>query len=91
MNRQELINAIADKLCISKRLTTEVLEGLITVITEELKKGDSVTITGFGTFRVSHRTARGGVSPRDPNQRIEIPALKVPDFRAGKTFKDSIR
>ncbi|MCF7836644.1 HU family DNA-binding protein [Candidatus Gracilibacteria bacterium] len=91
MNRQELIDALAAKLGLSKRLVTEVLEGLISTITEELKKGNNVTVTGFGTFRVSNRAARSGVSPRNPKQRIEIPALKVPAFRAGKTLKDSIR
>jgi len=91
MNRQELIDALAAKLGLSKRLVAEVLEGLITTITSELKQGKNVTVTGFGTFRVSHRAARSGVSPRNPNQRIEIPALKVPAFRAGKTLKDAIR
>ncbi|MFH0833917.1 MAG: HU family DNA-binding protein [Patescibacteria group bacterium] len=91
MNRQELIDALAEKLGLSKRLVTEVLEGLIATITTELKQGKNVTVTGFGTFRVSKRAARSGVSPRNPNQRIEIPALKVPAFRAGKTLKDAIR
>ena len=91
MNRQELIDALAAKLGLSKRLITEVLEGLIATITEELKKGNNVTVTGFGTFRVSQRAARSGVSPRNPQQRIEIPALRVPAFRAGKTLKDAIR
>ncbi|MFA6457774.1 MAG: HU family DNA-binding protein [Patescibacteria group bacterium] len=91
MNRQELIDALAERLGLSKRLVAEVLEGLVATITVELKKGNNVTVTGFGTFRVSKRAARSGVSPRDPTQRIEIPALKVPAFRAGKTLKDSIR
>lgn len=91
MNRQELIDTLAAKLGLSKRLITEMLEGFIETITDELKKGNNVTVTGFGTFRVSHRAARKGVSPRNPKQRIEIPALKVPAFRAGKTLKDSIR
>ena len=91
MNRQELIDALAAKLGLSKRLVTEMLEGLIGTITDELRKGNNVTVTGFGTFRVSNRAARSGVSPRNPNQRIEIPALKVPAFRAGKTLKDAIR
>jgi DNA-binding protein HU-beta len=91
MNRQELINALATKLGTSRRNVAEMLEGLIEIITKELKKGNDITVTGFGTFRISHRAARGGVSPLDPNQRIQIPALKVPAFRAGKTLKDAIR
>lgn len=91
MNRQELIEALAAKLGLSKRLVSEFVEGFITVVTEELKRGSNVTVTGFGTFRVSKRAARSGVSPRNPQQRIQIPALKVPAFRAGKTLKDAIR
>jgi len=91
MNRQELINTLAKKLDFSKRLTSEVLSGLVAVISEELKKGNDVTVTGFGTFRVSKRAARDGVSPRDPKQKIRIPALNVPAFRAGKTLKEAIR
>ena len=91
MNRQELIEAIAAKLGISKRLASDFVEGFIAVVTGELRKGNNVTVTGFGTFRVSQRAARSGVSPRNPQQRIQIPALKVPAFRAGKTLKDAIR
>lgn len=91
MNRQELIEALAAKLGLSKRMVTEMLEGFIAVITEELKKGHNVTVTGFGTFRISRRAARNGVAPRDSTQRIKIPALKLPAFRAGKTLKDAIR
>lgn len=91
MNRQELIEAVAAKLGITQKAAGDFLEGTIAVITQELKSGNQVTVTGFGTFRVSERKARSGVLPRDPNTRIQIPALKVPAFTAGKTFKDSIR
>lgn len=91
MNRQELIEAVAEKLNLSKRLVTEVLESMIAEITSQLKAGETVTVTGFGTFRVSQRKARSGVLPQDAKKRISIPALQVPAFRAGKTFKDSIR
>ena len=56
-----------------------------------LNQCDSVTITGFGTFRVSERAARSGVNPRNPEQKIQIPAMKLPAFKAGKSFKDAVR
>ena len=91
MSKQDLINAIAASAGITKRAAGEALETLVGTITGELKKGRSVTITGFGTFRVSKRNARMGVNPRNPSQKISIPAMKVPAFEAGKTLKDAIR
>jgi nucleoid DNA-binding protein len=91
MSKQDIINAIADAAGITKRAAGSSLEALVTLITSELKKGKSVTITGFGTFKVSHRAARQGVNPRNPTQRISIPAMKVPSFKAGKTLKDAVR
>ncbi len=91
MSKQDLIDLIAKRAGITKRAAGEALETLIGTITMELKKGKPVTLTGFGTFRVSHRAARMGVNPRDPNQRISIPAMKVPAFKAGKTLKDAVR
>ncbi len=91
MSKQELIAAIADAAGITKRAASDALEALIGTITKELKKGHNVTITGFGTYRVSKRQARMGVNPRNPTQKISIPAMKVPSFKAGKTLKDAVR
>ena len=91
MTKQDLINAIADAAGITKTAARDSLESLVSVVTKSLKKGDSVTITGFGTFKVSKRAARTGVNPRNPGQKISIPAMKVPSFKAGKTLKDAIR
>jgi DNA-binding protein HU-beta len=91
MSKQDIINTIADAAGITKRSAAAALDALTTLITNELKKDRNVTITGFGTFRVSHRAARTGVNPRNPGQRISIPAMKVPSFKAGKTLKDAIR
>ena len=91
MSKQDLINAIASAAGITKKAAADALETLTSTITSELKKGKTVTITGFGTFRVSHRAARMGVNPRNPSQRISIPAMRVPAFKAGKTLKDAIR
>ncbi len=91
MSKQDLIAAIADASGITKRAASDALEALIGSITKELKKGNNVTVTGFGTFRVSKRAARTGVNPRNPTQKISIPAMKVPSFKAGKTLKDAVR
>ena len=91
MSKQDLINAIANAAGITKRAAGDALECLISTITGELKRGRSVTVTGFGTFRISNRAARMGVNPRDPSQKISIPAMKVPAFKAGKSLKDAVR
>ncbi len=91
MTKQELISAVASAAGVSKRTASESLDALVGAITTELKKGHNVTITGFGTFRVSRRAARSGVNPRNPTQRIQIPAMNVPAFKAGKSLKDAIR
>ncbi len=91
MSKQDLINAIADGAGITKRAAGDALEAFIAYITKNLQGGTNVTVTGFGTFKVSHRAARQGVNPRNPTQRISIPAMKVPTFKAGKTLKDAVR
>jgi DNA-binding protein HU-beta len=91
MSKQDLINTLANAAGITKRAAATCLETLTGTITKELKKGGSITITGFGTFRVSKRAARTGVNPRNPSQKISIPAMKVPSFKAGKTLKDAVR
>lgn len=91
MSKQDLIAAIADAAGITKRAASDALEAFIGTITKELKKGQNVTVTGFGTFRISKRQARTGVNPRNPSQKISIPAMKVPSFKAGKTLKDAVR
>lgn len=76
---------------ITKKAAMEVIESLLDNITKSLKKGTSVTLTGFGTFRISKRAARRGVNPRNPTESIKIPAMKLPAFKAGKTLKDAVR
>ncbi len=91
MTKQELVAAVAAGAGISKRVAGDALEAILAAITKELKKGNNVTITGFGTFRISHRAARTGVNPRNPTQKIKIPAMNVPAFKAGKSLKDAVR
>jgi len=91
MTKQELIEEIASKAAISKRAATLAIDTLVDSIGKSLKKGTKVTITGFGTFSVSKRSARSGVNPRNPQQRIQIPAMRTPHFKAGKGLKDLVR
>ena len=89
MNKQELIDAVAKSADISKAAAGRALDGAITAIKGSLKKGQGVTLVGFGTFYVGKRAARSGRNPRT-GASIKIRAAKVPKFRAGKALKDSV-
>ena len=91
MTKQDLIAAAAAASGVTKKDSQAVLDAVLDSITSALAKGDSVTITGFGTFRVSERAARNGVNPRNPQEKISIPAMKLPAFKAGKSLKDAVR
>lgn len=91
MTKQDLVNSAATTAGVTKKCASEVLDAVLSYITKSLKKGENVTITGFGTFRVSKRQARTGVNPRNPGQKIKIPAMKLPAFKAGKSLKDAVR
>ena len=87
----DMVNAIAAAAGITKKAAAASLEAVVEIVTSELKKGENVTITGFGTFKVSKRAARTGVNPRNPSEKINIPAMKIPTFKAGKALKDAVR
>jgi DNA-binding protein HU-beta len=91
MTKQDLVNTAAGKAGVTKKAAGEVLDAVLQAITNSLKGGKNVTITGFGTFRISKRAARTGVNPRNPSQKIQIPAMKLPAFKAGKSLKDAVR
>ena len=89
LNKTELIEHIARQADISKAAAGRALEAILGGIRASLKKGNSVTLVGFGTFIVGKRAARTGRNPRT-NQPIKIKAAKVPKFRAGKALKDAV-
>ncbi len=89
VNKSELIDAIVTSEDIPKATATKALNGAIQAITNELKKKESVTLVGFGTFYVGERKARTGRNPKT-GEAIEIPASLSPKFRAGKTLKDAV-
>ena len=89
MNKAELINAVAEKAGLSKKDTETALAAVIDVITEALSKDEKVQLVGFGSFEVKSRAARIGRNPRTKEQ-IDIPASKIPVFKAGKALKDTV-
>lgn len=91
MNKSELILTLAEKLSVEKSLAEKMLNILVETIIEELKKGNEVTITGFGSFLAKRREARMGVNPQHPTEKIQINAVTVPKFKAGKTLKDALK
>ena len=89
MNKTELIAAVAAKTGLTKKDAEKVVNATIDSITESLANGDKVNVSGFGIFEVKTRAARTGRNPRT-NETIEIPAAKLPAFKASKTLKDAI-
>ncbi|MBI4435005.1 HU family DNA-binding protein [Candidatus Uhrbacteria bacterium] len=91
MNKAELVDQLAAKLVLSKKQAEDAVNFVFDTITSVLKSSGEVTITGFGTFESRERKGRMGVNPRNPTQKIQIPSVRVPKFRAGKTLKDALR
>jgi len=91
MNKAELIEVIAEKVGGSKKDAETMLTTFIETVTSTLKKGGEVALTGFGTFSAKRRAARTGVNPQNPSQKIQIPAVTVPKFKAGKGLKDALK
>lgn len=89
MNKSDLIDAIAKSADISKASAGRALDAAVESIKKALKKGDTVSLVGFGTFKVGKRAARTGRNPRT-GETIKIKAAKVPKFTAGKGLKDAV-
>ena len=89
MNKTELIAAVAEKAGLTKKDAERVINATIESITDSLVKGDKVNVSGFGIFEVKAREARTGRNPRT-KETIQIPATKLPAFKASKTLKDAI-
>lgn len=89
MNKSELIDAIAASADISKSSAGRALDAMVDTVTESLRKGEQVSLVGFGTFSVRDRAARTGRNPQT-GQTIHIAASRVPGFKAGKGLKDAV-
>lgn len=91
MNKAELINRIAEKVGVSKKQAEDMLEAFESITIETLQQGGEVTLTGFGTFMAKERSARAGVNPQKPSERIQVPAVTIPKFKSGKALKDALK
>ncbi len=90
MNKTEFVEAVAKEAKATKAAANEVVNAAIAVITKALKKGDSVQLTGFGTFAVAKRAARKGRNPAT-GKEIKIAASKAPKFKAGAVLKKAVK
>jgi DNA-binding protein HU-beta len=89
VNKSDLVDAIAKSADLSKAAAARALDATVDTIKKALKKGDTVSLVGFGTFKVGKRAARNGRNPRT-GETIKIKAAKVPKFSAGKGLKDAV-
>jgi len=90
VNKTELIQELAERADLTKRAAEDALNSLLDIITEQLARGNKVTLTGFGTFLVRHRAARMGRNPQT-GEPIHIPEQETPAFRAGSALKDAVK
>lgn len=89
MNKSQLISKIAEKSSLTKKDAEKVFNAFVATIEEALLQGDKVQLMGFGSFEVRERKARVGRNPQT-NEPLEIPASKVPAFKAGKSLKNAL-
>jgi len=89
MNKAELVAAVAEKSGLSKKDSEKAVNAAFDAISDELVKGGKVQLVGFGSFETKERSARVGRNPRT-KEEIEIPASRVPLFKAGKALKDAV-
>ncbi|HEU5013777.1 MAG TPA: HU family DNA-binding protein [Roseiflexaceae bacterium] len=90
MQKTDFIKAVSDRAEVSQKDAKKVIDTALEVITESLKSGEKVTLTGFGTFEVRQRQEREGVNPQT-RQKIKIAATKTPGFSASSTLKEAVK
>jgi len=90
MLKKDLVEAIADATGVTKKQARAALEAVLDSITDSLRDGEPVLLTGFGKFEVRNRAARKGINPKTMEE-IMLPATKVPAFKAGKTLKTAVK
>jgi nucleoid DNA-binding protein len=89
MNKAELVEGVSGKVDLTKKETNDVVDAIMSAITDSLAMNERVTLVGFGTFQVMARKARRGVNPQT-RETIQIPAKKVPKFVAGKSLREKV-
>lgn len=88
MNKTDLISKVAEAAGTTKKDAEAVIDALIQVIPQEIAQGEKITLPNFGSFEVTERAAREGRNPRDPEQKIQIPACKALKFKQSKKIKE---
>jgi DNA-binding protein HU-beta len=91
VTKQEFVERVASKSGLSRRDASEAVDAFLDSITDALRSGEDVAFTGFGKFSVQNRAARQGVNPRNPTERVQIPASRVPKFSAGSQLKQAVK
>jgi DNA-binding protein HU-beta len=91
VTKQEFVNEVATKSGLSSRDAARAVDAFLDSITETLRKREEVTFTGFGKFTTQHRAERQGVNPRNPGEKVTIPAATVPKFSAGSQLKQAVK
>ena len=91
MTKQEFVAEVARRSQLTTRDAGKAVEAFLETITDQLKRGGEVNFTGFGKFTTQQRAARTGVNPRNPSEKVEIPAARVPKFSAGSSLKSSVK
>ena len=91
MTKQEFIEKVADRAGLQRRDAQKAVDAFLDTITDALTQGDDVAFTGFGKFTTQRRAERQGVNPRNPTEKVTIPASTVPKFSAGSALKTAVR
>jgi DNA-binding protein HU-beta len=91
VTKAEFIDKVADKSGLSKKDAAAAVDAFLEAVEDALKNRDTVTFTGFGKFSTQNRAARTGVNPRNPGEKVHIPAATVPKFSAGSALKAAVR
>ena len=91
MTKQEFTNEVARRAGLTARDAQKAVDAFLDTITDTLKGGGDVSFTGFGKFQTQQRAARTGVNPRNPEQKVQIPAARVPKFSAGSSLKQAVK
>lgn len=91
VNKDQLVERIASRANVNKKEVEDVLNAFEDVVIQVMKAGGEAVLTGFGAFLARKREARAGVNPQRPTERIQVPAVMVPKFKAGKTLKDALK
>jgi DNA-binding protein HU-beta len=91
VTKQEFVDQVASKTNMSRREAADAVDAVLDSITDTLKGGGEINFTGFGKFSTQFRKERQGVNPRNPTEKVTIPAATVPKFSAGSSLKQAVK